>query len=115
MLLGGDGGEVDGVGWADGRLGKGAGHFDEDAAAGAVVGRSVIDVVALGVGIDTEMVVVCGVEDSVVRRARSGNAAYDVGTDVAADAAFNMALKADGKFNGMERAGLAGCAGSTGR
>ena len=75
-------------------LRKGARHLQQNAAAGAVVGRAVVDVVALGVGIDAEMIVVRGVED---RRFRPGLApgtrADDVGADVAADAAFDMCAR----------------------
>ena len=67
LLLGGDGGKVDRVRRPHGRLRKGAGHLQQDAAAGAVVGRAVVDVVAFGVGIDAEMIVVGGVKHSLIR------------------------------------------------
>jgi hypothetical protein len=52
---------------ARGGLGVGAGEFEEDAAAGPVVCRAVVDAVSFGVGIDAEVVVVGGVEDGVLR------------------------------------------------
>ena len=55
------------------RLRKGPRHFQQNAAAGAVVGRAVVDVVALGVGIDAEMIVVRGVENGVAAGRCSGH------------------------------------------
>ena len=76
LLLGGDGGKVDmSCGGGCAGLRKGARHFEQNAAAGAVVGRTVVDVVALGVGIDAEMIVVRGVENRVACQAlRPGRA-----------------------------------------
>ena len=48
-----------------GGLREGPGQFEKDAAAGAVVGGAVVDVVAFRVGIDAEVIVVRGVEHGV--------------------------------------------------
>ncbi len=66
LLFGGDGGEVDRMRRPHWRLRKGARQFQKNAAAGAVVGRAVVDVVALGVRVDAEVVVVRGVENSLI-------------------------------------------------
>jgi hypothetical protein len=47
-------------------LGPDAGHFEEYAAAGGVVGGAVVDVVAGHPGDETEMVEVSGVEDGLI-------------------------------------------------
>src|SRR5208282_1189318 len=93
---------------ADAGLGKGASQLKKDSAAGAVVGSAVVDVVALRVRVDAEMVVVGGIEDTLIRRACSGHAAYDIRADIAADAALDMGVKLDWKLDGMEGAGFAG-------
>ena len=96
LLLSGDGGEVDGVRRPPGRLRESAGHFDEDAAACAVVGSAIVDVVAFGVRVDAEVIVMGGVEHGLVGRGCSRDAAYDIGADVAADSALDVRTKADG-------------------
>ena len=47
------------------RLRERARHFHQNAAAGAVVGGAVVDVVAFRIGIDAEMIVVRGIEDGI--------------------------------------------------
>ncbi len=66
LLFRGDGGKVDRVRRACGRLRKGAGQLKKDAAAGAVVGCAVVDVVAFCVGVDAEVIVVRGVEHGLI-------------------------------------------------
>ena len=65
MLFSGDGGEEDGARRRSGGR-PGLRDFQQDAAAGAVVDRAVVDVVAFGPGVDAEVIVVRGVEDGFI-------------------------------------------------
>ncbi len=52
------------------------------------------------------MIVVRGVEDGLIGCADARYAAYDIGADIAADAALDMGMEADRKFKGMGRSRL---------
>src|SRR6266568_1804459 len=82
-------------------------HFDQDAAAGAVVGGSVVDTVPLGIRIDSKMIVMSSVEDCMIRRTRAGNATDDIGGCVMTDTALNMTTQSDRQLSRMERSPLA--------
>ena len=75
--------------WTLRRLRKGAGNFEKNAAASAVVRGPVVDAISLSIGINAEMVVVRCKENSVLRACvgarHSGN---DVRRIVFAHAAF---------------------------
>ena len=66
LFLGGDRGEQHGTLGALRGGGIGARHFQQDAAAGGVVHRAVVDVVARLLGMDAEVVVMSAVEDGLI-------------------------------------------------
>ena len=106
LLFRGDGRKIDIVWRALGGLRVGAGKLKENAAAGSVVGGAVVDVVALCVWIDAEVVVVRAVENGLALGC-AWHSANDVGAVVAANAALHMRAQLYRKFNSME-ARLAG-------
>ena len=106
LLFGGDSGKVDSVRRRLRGLRKGAGHLKQNAAAGAVVGSAVIDVVALGVGVDARDGRSARCRERHCRRMLApATRAYDIRADIAAHAAFNMGAQADMEVRlGMESA-----------
>src|ERR1700761_4970525 len=104
LLFRRDGSKVNIVRRALGGLRKGPREFQQNSAAGAVIRRAVVDVVALRVGIDTEMIVVRSVQNSVAARRRSAYAAHYIRAHVAAHAALYVGTQSDWKFKGMEAA-----------
>jgi len=62
LLFGSHGRKIDRVRRTYTRLGKSPRQFQQNPAAGSVVSRAVVDVVALGVGIDSQMVVMGGIK-----------------------------------------------------
>ncbi len=85
------------------RLRKRSRQFQQDSAARAVIGRAVIDVVALGIGIDAEMIVMRCVDDGIAARLGSRHAAHYVRAHVMAHAAFNVSAKSHRQLYRVER------------
>ena len=80
LLLGGDGRKVHRMRRTLGRLRVCPSQFEKDAAAGAIVGGTIVDAIALRIRIDAEMIVMRGIEHSVFRtRGRTGHATDNVG------------------------------------
>ena len=94
--------KVDGVGRLDLRLGKCPRDLQQDSAAGSIVRRPVVDVVALHVRIDAQVVVMRGEEYCLLLIRNSRNHSDDIAGIILADSAGDVSLQPYRQFNRFE-------------